>query len=135
MLGLETQLDSGTGMEDTQDDVIGFCSGAFPASQMRHAAVTASSDPSRAETSDAMTNDSSSDEEDGRGGVEGEGGVLMRWVQRHQKPSQQDNDSMMSKPAVGMVGGWADESNSEMGGDEDMPFIRRRKVKVRQTNG
>lgn len=146
LLGLDTQVEPGMGMSqdmrDTQNDVIGFCSGVFPSSQMQHATIPASHTSSgRAETSDAMSKDSSSEEEEEVGvvtdGDAGEDGVLLRWVQRHQQMlGQQANGSVTTKPAVGVVNSWSGyESDNEMGMDEDMPFIRRRKVKVRQTKG
>ena len=143
LLGLNTQVEPRMGMsqdtQDTQDDIIGFCSGAFPSSQTQRAAIPAShTSSSRAETSDAMSKDSSSEEEE-EGGVAtdrgaGEEGVLMRWVQRHQRVlSQQTNTT---KPAVGVGNSWSGyESDNEMGMDDDMPFIRRRKVNVIQTKG
>lgn len=141
LLGLNTQVEARMELsqDTTQDDVIGFCSGAFPLSQTQHTASHASSKPSRSETSDGMSSNSSSDGEDEVGVVtdrreEGEG-MLMRWAQRQQLLSQQGDDAG-SKSGVGMVKSWAGyDSDDEMIMDEDMPFIRRRKVKVRQSNG
>lgn len=139
LLGFDTQLEPRMGMSQaTQDDVIGFCSGAFPSSQAHISAGHTSSWPSRAETSDGMSSDTSSEGEGEEMGVAEEGGVLMRWVQQHhQMLSQQDSSKVIAEPGVGVVKSWAGyESDNEMGGmDEDMPFIRRRKVKVRQSNG
>lgn len=120
------------------DDVIGFCSGVFPASQtqqrtMVHGASTshAPSKGSHVETSDGMSSDSSSDTE---GGDEEEGGVVMRWVQRHQQMLSQG--CVSEKKEVGTVKSWVGyESDSEMELDVDMPIIKRRKVKMKQRNG
>ena len=118
------------------DDVIGFCSGAFPASQtqtrtVRDVGSHAPSKGSHVETSDGMSSDSSSDAE---GGDEEEGGVVMRWVQRHQQMLSQGGVS--EKKEVGTVKSWVGyESDSEMELDVDMPVIKRRKVKMKQRNG
>lgn len=142
LLGLEPRMGTGLGAlsdREGDDDVIGFCSGAFPASQTQQRTVVhgvdshAPSKGSHVETSDGVSSDSSSDAEGG--GEEGEeGGVVMRWVQRHQQILSQGGVS--EKKEVGTVKNWVGyESDSEMELDVDMPTIKRRKVKIKQRNG
>lgn len=126
LLGIQNRKLEPRMSQNTQmDDVIGLCSGLFPSSQTQptsaynasghtpKASSHASSKASRAETSDGMSSDSSS---------EGEGGVVKRWVERQQH-------KLKSSGEVGIS--WSHGSDSE----DDLPLLRKRKVTVKPTKG
>ena len=120
------------------DEVIGLCSGVFPTTQtqlhqkdtqQQKANVSSfkfSSQVSNAGTSDGMSNESSDDEEADRGGEEREtkkrkmsgDQALLRWAKRQRELEKRVGAS-----------GWEGESDSE---DEDMPLLKRRRIRVKQ---
>ena len=126
LLGLEPGMRIGLDTQEPElDDVAGLCSGLFPSSQTQLGSgfgsghAPSSSRTSRAGASDGVSSDeaSSSEGEETEEGPAG-GDVVMRWVQRQQSKLRE--------------GGGARTGGAE-NADVDMPVIRRRTVKLKQT--
>ena len=129
--GFGTQMDT---QNFTQmNEVIGLCSGVFPTTQMHmndsqksKSSFKLSSRVSSADTSDGMSNHSSSDGEgkDERREQKMAGDqAMLRWAKR-----QRQLQLGVDKTKQGGVGAAA-ESESE---DEDMPLLKRRRIRVKQ---
>lgn len=137
LLGLPVELGMGMSQEQSQEGLLGLCSGLFPSGKSQ--AYSGSGHASSlADTSDGMSRDSTDTGSVGEeeGGVvtpytgpgnekeEEDGGVVMRWAHRHQQ-------KLLSE--VGLPENWADDESESDADDVDMPVIRRRKLKIRQS--
>ncbi len=127
--GMRIGLDTREPESDDDDDVVGLCSGMFPSSQTQLGSgfggsghAPSSSRTSRAGASDGVSSDEASSSKGEEEGEEPSGGnVVMRWVQRQQNKLRE--------------GGGAGAGGGAVLNDVDMPLIRRRKVRLKQTKG